>query len=164
MSGVTIEHNAWVMVGDGEKALFFRNEGDAAYPNLEVVNVLEQDNPKSSEQGTDRPGRSYSSVGTARSAMQETNWHKLEKHRFAKEIADELYKQAHRGRFSQLILAAPPMIMGDLRKALHKEVATRVVAEVSKDLTNMPPHEIERILTLNNGATEQPDAKPINLN
>ena len=26
---VTIDHNAWVMVGDGEKALFFRNEGDA---------------------------------------------------------------------------------------------------------------------------------------
>jgi protein required for attachment to host cells len=41
------------------------------------------------------------------------------------------------------------MIMGDLRKALHKEVSSRVVAEVSKD-TNMPPHEIERVLTLGN--------------
>jgi protein required for attachment to host cells len=152
MSGVMIEHNAWVMVGDGEKALFFRNEGDALYPNLEVVNVLEQDNPATRDQGTDRPGRTHSSSGTSRSAMQETNWHKLEKHRFAKVIADLLYKEAHRGTFSKLILAAPPMIMGDLRKALHKEVAMRVVAEVSKDLTNMPPHEIERILTLHNGA------------
>src|SRR5690349_10871565 len=149
MTGVTIDHDAWVMVGDGEKALFFRNEGDAAYPNLEVVDVLRHENPPSREQGTDRHGRAHSSAGTARSAMQETNWHKLEKHRFAKEIADTLYHAAHKGRYKKLILTAPPMIMGDLRKALHKEVAERVVAEVSKDLTNMPPHEIERVLTAN---------------
>src|SRR5262245_9009035 len=146
MSGVMIDHNAWVMVGDGEKALFFRNEGDPRHPNLEVEDVLENDNPRTSEQGTDRPGRAFASVGTHRSAMQETNWHKLEKHRFAKEIAGALYSAAHSGRYSKLILAAPPMIMGDLRKALHKEVSERVVAEVSKDLTNMPPHEIERVL------------------
>lgn len=151
MAGVSIDHNAWVMVGDGEKALFFRNEGDATYPNLQIVNVMEQHNPKSSEQGTDRPGRSSSSVGTARSAMQETNWHKLEKHRFAKEIADVLYSAAHRGQYSKLVIAAPPMIMGDLRKAMHKEVSDKVVAEVSKDLTNMPPPEIERILMASNG-------------
>lgn len=158
MTGVSIDHDAWVMVGDGEKALFFRNEGDAQYPNLEVVDVLEQENPASRDQGTDRPGRSSSSVGTARSAMQETNWHKLEKHRFAKQIADTLYQAAHSGRYQKLILTAPPMIMGDLRKALHKEVSTRVVAEVSKDLTNMPPHEIERVLTAGNGAADGFDA------
>ena len=146
MTGVSIDHNAWVMVGDGEKALFFRNEGDAKYPNLEVVDVLENDNPRTGEQGTDRPGRAFSSMGTHRSAMQETNWHKLEKHRFAKEIADTLYTAAHRGQYSKLVIAAPPMIMGDLRKAFHKEVSDKVVAEVSKDLTNMPAHEIEKIL------------------
>jgi len=147
MSGLTIEHNAWVMVGDGEKALFFRNEGNAASPKLEVVNVLEHDNPSTREQGTDRPGRTFSSMGTRRSALQETNWHKLEKHRFAKEIADALYSAAHRGQYSKLILAAPPMTLGDLRKALHKEVSDKVVGEVSKDLTNMPAHEIARALT-----------------
>jgi len=152
MTGVSIDHNAWVMVGDGEKALFFRNHGDATYPNLQVVDILEQENPRTSEQGTDRPGRAFASVGTQRSAMQETNWHKLEKHRFAKEIADVLYAAAHRGQYSKLVIAAPPMIMGDLRKAFHKEVSDKVVAEVSKDLTNMPAHEIEKILAGNGGS------------
>ena len=147
MSGLMIDHGAWVMVGDGEKALFFRNEGDAHYPNLEVVDILEHENPKTHEQGTDRPGRAFASVGMQRSALDETNWHKLEKHRFAKEIAEALYSAAHRGRYSKLVLAAPPMTMGDLRKALHKEVSDKVVAEVSKDLTNMPKDEIERVLT-----------------
>lgn len=146
MSGVSIDHAAWVMVGDGEKAVFLRNEGDATYPNLQVVDVLQQDNPKTGDQGSDRPGRAFASVGMHRSAMQETNWHKLEKHRFAKEIADSLYQAAHRGQYSKLVVAAPPMILGDLRRAFHKKVSDKVVAEVSKDLTNMPPHEMERIL------------------
>lgn len=146
MSGLSIDHDAWVMVGDGEKALFFRNEGDAIYPNLEIIDVLEHENPSTRDQGTDRPGRAISAVGSHKSALDETNWHKLEKHRFAKEIADVLYSAAHRGRYSKLILAAPPMTMGDLRRALHKEVSDKVVGEVSKDLTNMPPHEIERVL------------------
>jgi protein required for attachment to host cells len=147
MSGLSIDHGAWVLVGDGEKALFFRNEGDRLNPNLEVLEVLERENPRTGEQGTDRPGRTHSSVGMHRSAMQETNWHKLEKHRFAKEIAEALYTAAHRGRYSKLVIAAPPMTMGDIRKALHKEVSDKVVAEISKDLTNMPKDEIERVLT-----------------
>lgn len=149
MTTVAIDHNAWVMVGDGEKALFFRNEGDATHPHLQVMDVLEQDNPKSSDQGTDRPGRAFSSVGGHRSAMQETNWHKLEKHRFAKQIADVLYTAAHKGQYSKLVIAAPPMIMGDLRKAMHKEVTDKIVAEISKDLTNMPPDKIETIISGN---------------
>jgi protein required for attachment to host cells len=144
MTSVSIRHNAWVMVGDGEKALFFRNEGDETYPNLQIIEVLEQDNPRTSEQGADRPGRSHASTGKHRSAMEETNWHKLEKHRFAGQIADVLYTAANRGEYAQLVIVAPPMIMGDLRKALHREVSERVVAEISKDLTNMPPLEIER--------------------
>jgi protein required for attachment to host cells len=159
MSGLRIEHNTWVLVGDGEKALFFRNEGDAAHPKLQVVRVLEQDNPRTREQGTDRPGRTHSSVGTHRSAMDDTNWHKLEKHRFAKELAEALYVAAHGGQYSRLVLAAPPMTLGDLRKALHKEVADRVVAEISKDLTNMPPHEIERVL-VNYGQGGRSDYQP----
>ncbi len=85
-------------------------------------------------------------MGSHRSAMQETNWHKLEKHRFAKQIADALYTAAHNAQYTRLVIAAPPMILGDIRKALHKEVSDKVVAEVSKDLTNMPAHEIEKIL------------------
>ena len=62
----TISHNALVLIGDGQKALFLRNKGTAHQVRLEVEQVLEQDNPATREQGTDRPGRSVASVGTAR--------------------------------------------------------------------------------------------------
>ena len=33
MGDITLRHGIWVVVADGEKALFLRNEGDATYPN-----------------------------------------------------------------------------------------------------------------------------------
>ena len=59
-----IEHDTMVLVADGRKMLFFRNKGDAAYPNLEAETVKEQDNPADRDQATDAPGRSHNSVGS----------------------------------------------------------------------------------------------------
>ena len=64
-----ISHNALVLIGDGQKALFLRNKGTAHQVKLEIEQIMAQDNPATREQGTDRPGRSVSSVGTARSAL-----------------------------------------------------------------------------------------------
>jgi protein required for attachment to host cells len=141
-----LEHDIWVVVADGEKALFLRNEGDAVYPNLEVFREVKESNPPSREQGTDQPGRLSDGPGAHRSAIQETDWHRIEKERFAKEIAERLYKAAHRGDYRRLVIVAPPLVMGEMRKELHKEVEDRVVGEVSKTLTNHTVAEIERIL------------------
>ena len=47
----TISHNALVLIGDGQKALFLRNKGTAQQVKLEVEQILEQDNPATREQG-----------------------------------------------------------------------------------------------------------------
>ena len=117
-----ISHNALVLIGDGQKALFLRNKGTAHQVKLEVEQILEQDNPATREQGTDRPGRSVSSVGTARSAVEEVDWHHIAKERFAGEIAEALYRHAHDNRFDKLVVIAPAKILGNLRKAFHAEV------------------------------------------
>ena len=147
MPGIKLAHDAWVVVADGEKALFLRNEGDVKYPNLEVFRQIREDNPPTHDQGADRPGRLNDGPGAHRSAVQETDWHRIEKERFAKEIAERLYKAAHRGDFKQLVIVAPPLVIGEMRKELHKEVEDRVVGEVSKTLTNHSIDDIEKILT-----------------
>lgn len=136
MSDIRLVHGMWVLVADGEKALFLRNEGSAVSPELEVVREVHDENPPTREQGSDRPGRFNDAGGAHRSAVAETDWHRIEKERFAGEIADRLYKMAHRGRFEQIVLVAPPVVLGQLRKELHKEVASRVAGEVPKTLTH----------------------------
>src|SRR5437773_2196351 len=85
-----LSHGAWVFVGDGQKALFLINEGDEKLPNLRCLAAEEHPDPPSHEQGSDAPGRAYSSVGEIRSAVAETDWHQLEKERFAASIAERI--------------------------------------------------------------------------
>ena len=140
---IKLKHGLWVIVADGEKALFLRNQGDNKFPNLEVVHAMEQENPATREQGTDKPGR-YSEG--ARSAIEETDWHRLGKERFAVDIADRLYKLAHRGEFDAVVLIAPPRVLGEMRQKLHKEVGDKVQAEIPKTLTNHTISDIETLL------------------
>jgi protein required for attachment to host cells len=142
----TISHNALVLIGDGQKALFLRNKGTAQRVKLEVEQILEQDNPATREQGTDRPGRSVASVGTPRSAVEEVDWHHIAKERFVGEIAAALYRHAHDHRFDKLVVIAPAKILGNLRKAFHAEVANKIVGEIAKELTSHPIPQIERLV------------------
>ncbi|WP_159587001.1 host attachment protein [Chelativorans xinjiangense] len=147
MAQIRLEHNIWLLVADGEKALFMRNEGNPLYPNLEVVREMHEKNPPTRQQGTDAPGRYFDAATVHKSGFDETDWHRIEKERFAEEIADRLYRLAHRGRFKKIILVAPPLVLGALRKSLHKEVSDRVAGEVPKTLTKHAVWEIERVLT-----------------
>lgn len=147
MSDIELKNNGWLVIADGEKALFLRNDGDEKYPNLTVFRELEHENPATRDQAADKPGRlTDGGDGSHRSAVQETDWHRIEKQRFAKEIAERLYKAAHKNGFGEIVLVAPPAVLGALRKELHKEVQAKVIAEVDKDLTNHPVHEIEKLV------------------
>lgn len=141
-----LTHGTWVLIADGKKALFLRNDVDEIDPTLNVVRVEEHENPPTHEQGTDEPGRRADKGPGQRSAMQETDWHRLSEVRFADDLADLLYRYAHKGAFKRIVLVAPAPVLGELRKKLHKEVAERVVAEIGKDLTNHPIDEIEKML------------------
>jgi protein required for attachment to host cells len=141
-----LSNETWVLIADGEKALFLVNEGDAEYPVLRVRREAHQENPRDHEQSANRPGRQHESVGPGRSAYEDTDWHELAKDRFADELAGMLYERAHRGEFRRIVLAASPGVLGELRDKLHKEVKDRVVGEVDKTLTNHTIEDIEKVL------------------
>jgi protein required for attachment to host cells len=143
---VQIPNEALVLVADGRKMLFLRNKGDETLVDLRVESHREQDNPPIRDQATDAPGRSISSVGSARSAMEPTDFHQIQEDRFAAEAAELLRKRALSNDFEALIVAAPPRTLGEMRKHYHKEVQHRLIGEVSKELTGMPLPQIEQAL------------------
>lgn len=145
-----VPHNAVVLVADGRKMLFFRNDGDADYPNLQVQDALEQENPKDSDQKTDSAGRASSTRGgqfaAAGGTMGEVDFHQQEEDRFAADTAAMLNRRAMAGEFESLIIVAPPKTLGELRKHYHKELNDRLTGELAKDLTGHPVAEIETAL------------------
>ncbi|MCZ4256873.1 host attachment family protein [Sulfitobacter sp. G21635-S1] len=141
-----LTNGTWVLIADGEKALFLVNQTDGEDPFLEVFREEAQDNPPNREQAANRRGRFNDGPSVHRSAVQDTDWHQLAKDRFAGELAEILYRKAHQGAFDRIVLVAPPHTLGELRREIHKEVADRVVAEVPKTLTNHPVDQIETLV------------------
>ncbi|UGX91155.1 host attachment family protein [Bradyrhizobium barranii subsp. barranii] len=142
-----IPHRAVVFVGDGRKALFFRNEGNEKFPNLKVEAVFEDQNPAGHDQGSDRPGRvSKASQSGQRSAVEMTDWHELEERRFVKQVAAAAERIARGEPSTALIIVAPPRMLAALRSDFHPDVKLRIVAELAKDLTRHPVGDIEKHL------------------
>ena len=142
-----IAHNSCVLVADGRKLLFLRNEGDAEHPDLKVERAQDHVNPADHDQKTDRSGSAPSGNSRGGAAMGETDFHQLEEDRFAHEAADIINRRALRGDFEALIVVAPPRTLGELRKHYHKETERRITGELAKDLTGHPVDAIERALT-----------------
>ena len=118
-----IPHQALVFIGDGRKALFLRNDGDAKLPNLRVEMILENENPSTREQGSDRPGRlSQGAVAGRKGAVEPTDWHDLEEHRFARTVAAAMEQLVRTSKATTLIVVAPPRTLAELRNALHPDV------------------------------------------
>lgn len=146
MNKLKIPHEAFILVGDGRKALFLRNEGDEKFPNLKVERVLEHENAPTREQGTDQPGRAFSGAHGRRAGMEQTDWHEVEEHKFARDVAAAMETLVRTRGTKALVVVAPAKTLAELRTAFHADVKSRIVAELDKDLTKHPVHEIEKHL------------------
>lgn len=139
-----IPHAALVFVGDGRKALFLRNAGDALSPRLEVEHVFEDVNPLTHQPGSDRPGRvSVAALPDRKSAVEATDWHDIEEHRFARTVAAAMERMVRTNKVKTLIVVAPPRALADLRTAFDAGVRACILAEVAKDLTRHTIGDIE---------------------
>lgn len=143
---VFLKTGSWVLVADGEKALFLRNNQNTKDYDLRVVWHQQTENEPTHEQGSDRPGRANSVPGVRGAALQETDWHHLSEENFAKEVAEILDRAANDGAFEEVAIVAPPRVLGDLRAQISPATAKKVLIEIPKTLTNHPIEKIEQLL------------------
>jgi protein required for attachment to host cells len=132
-----VNHKDWVVVTDGGRALVLRNDGDAQNILLTVLRTYERDTPPTRDIGSDKPGRTHTSMRPGRSAMEPTDFHQQEEDRLMVEVAADLAEDLRQQNFSSLVVAAAPTALGALRKAMSDELRKTVIAEVPKDFTKM---------------------------
>ncbi|WIY51750.1 host attachment protein [Devosia sp. YIM 151766] len=135
----------WILIADGNQARVFEHTG----PGKGLANVqgLEWSIPplQSQDIDTDRPGRAHSTVG--RSAMEpRTDSAQHREAEFMRSIANALDEKAKSGAFDRLVIAAAPIALGNLRKALSEHVKKTILAELDKDLTNTPTPQLDKHL------------------
>ncbi len=147
-----LPHDALVFIGDGRKALFLRNAGDETILDLRTEQVFADDNPPTHDQGTDKPGRTFQSTHShGRGAVQQTDWHDIEEHRFAQRVAAAFEAVVRKRKVPAIVVVAPPRTLADLRRAFHANVKAKIVAEIGKDLTKHPVDDIAAHLVAEGG-------------
>lgn len=124
--------DALVVVADGEGARIFRNRGERGAVSLHQYDLLELMNLNDDGPAGSMPGESTS--------------RQLDEATFAKQLAKGLNDAALKQQYEHLVLVADPTTLGRVRPLLHKEATQRLLAEVGKDLTNVPLEGIERTL------------------
>jgi protein required for attachment to host cells len=136
----------WIVVTDGGTCRFLLSEKRNTDPVLAMPD-LTMPNPPTREQGTDKPGRTFESTGNRRSAYEPpVDWHEQAKRDFARDVAEILKEKAKDGAFDNLILVAPPQMLGNLRPLLSDEIGGKLIGEVNKDYTQLTPREIKQQL------------------
>ena len=133
----------YVLVCDGANAILLKNDGDAIAPKLGVVHSQKQSVPPTRELGRDAPPRVHQRVGAKRSSVERPDLHDRQEERFAREIVQDIQARMSSDKIGALIVVAPPRFLADLRRFFPGPVRKIIVAEIAKDLTNLPTQEIE---------------------
>lgn len=127
-----VRKNAFVVVGTGEGARFFRNVGDVNDIRLESAGHLD-----AGTMADDGPAGKSPPEQSAQESMGAT---------FSKQLANRLYAMAHAGKYEDLILILDPGTLGEVRPLLHKEVQDKLAFDLAKTLSNSSTGEIVKSL------------------
>ena len=137
----------WVLIADGTQARVLENTGPGK--GLKQVRGLDWTIGAFSAQDimADRPGRSHASMGHGRSAMEpRTDPVEHRETEFLKSLAAVLDRHQQQGDFDRLVIVAGPVALGDIRKSVSPAVKKAIIAELNKDLTNLPTAELDQHL------------------
>lgn len=129
----------WVLTADGHQARVWewKNRKEPFTLVADFVRRAKNASKFSRETKSDRPGRSFASADTRRSAIEpHTDPHVHEKEEFARELADDLDKALKEHRFRKLIVIAPPQMLGSLRRSFSAQLQQAIAGESDKDYMN----------------------------
>jgi protein required for attachment to host cells len=130
-----VPHKALVALANGERFVVMRNIGQPFEPKLERVTELDLEltNFSAGVRHQDPAGQRNGSTD-------------IDELAHGAAIAEWLNKQALLGGMDDVVIAADPKTLGQIRQHCHKELQSRIAGELAKDLTNSPMPEIERVL------------------
>jgi protein required for attachment to host cells len=143
---MAIPHGALVLVADGKKMLWLRNQGDSDMIDLRTESHDKRADAMDRDIKSDAPGTQGQRWGDGRPTMDEVDFHQQAEDRWIREAAEEVNRRALENDFEALAVVIPPKALGEFRKKLHKEAERRIVLTVNKTMTDRPIPDIEELL------------------
>jgi protein required for attachment to host cells len=133
----------WVLIADGARARVLENDGPGRGLTAVEGLIFSSDHSATHDLVLDRQGRSFSSQGHGRSAIEpHSDPHRDLKTKFAHHLADVLSRGLEQGSYDRLVIVATPVTLGDLRAAMTDPVRSKIIGELAQDLTKLPTAEV----------------------
>lgn len=126
-----IRKDSKIIAVDGSRMALFKNVGEAFSPVLELIEEHKHPSLRTSELGTDKPGRAFQSKTPRRGAHEITDLQQLEEDRFVTAMTERIEKIVADTR-AGVVLVAAPRALGVIRKNLGAETSARLLAEIPK--------------------------------
>lgn len=138
----------WVLIADGARGRIVRDleaTGDVAARLHDLTFETEQKQLR--EIMADRPGRSFASEGSRRSAMEyHSDPVREQESAFADMLVEQLERHHAAREYDRLAIVAEPRMLGLLRQKLSPKLSGAVIKEVPKDWTKLSPAELRRAI------------------
>ncbi len=141
----------WILVADGAVARTYQPSADPKGLAAVRGGEFAAANLASRDIDADRPGQGFDRGGQGQRRMQpRTDSRRHAKAEFARHLAEFLLREHQRQSYDNIVIVAPPKMLGDLRAALSPSVREVIRAEVSKDLVHLNEqdlmHHLEPVL------------------
>ena len=127
-----VTHGAIIMVADGAKMSLFRNRGKDFAPDLELIEHCTNFVASTAELGSDKPGRSFTSMGNMRSSYESSDYHQMDENKFATAAIEKLNILAKHSILHFIVVAAP-RVLGLMRKHYSADLRKQLIAEINRD-------------------------------
>lgn len=140
--------STWILVANARTAFVLDHQGPAHGLKPRPDLVFHAEDPR---EFSDSPTVGHHRHGHGRHEFVQADTQRHAEEDFALQLAGTLKTKAQKGAFQRLLIAASPHMLGSLRSAMGKELSALFVAELAKDLTqvplqDMPPHFAKRLL------------------
>lgn len=137
----------WVLVTDSTRArIFTTSSSSGPLTEQETMTHLEG-RQREQDLSSDKPGRSFDSVGNGRHNMEmSTSPKEQENIVFSKRIADRLRDAENKGEFDNLYIVAAPKLLGTLRNQLKNSISKKISGELNKNLAQLTVEQIREHL------------------
>lgn len=131
----------YILVADSGAAKIFRTDD---MQSLELAHELSHPAGRKTrtELNSDRPGVQRNSIGGAHGLGGDKDPHQHEREQFARELCHLLQREHGAGNFADLMIAAPPHFLGDLRQHLSDGCLKVLGKTVHKDLLRADPKQV----------------------
>lgn len=140
-----MNHATWILVLDAYRARLF--EDHPLKGGLEEVKCLTSPGGREhiKDQVSDRAGlKPAGGQGNRVGASQEVDPREAHTLAFVHHVADFLKTKRNAQAYQELVIAAPPHILGLLRKTLDESVARSVVASFDKDYIHLNGRDLSK--------------------